>query len=463
MKSTISVLDQPKSAGARRARFYIVLEANRPTAGSARWSLQGVEEVRIGRGDVRAGERNRVDGARRLTITIPDPRLSASHARVARVAGQWVLEDSESKNGTRVNGVAVTRAVLRTGDSVEMGGTLWQYAEELDTDEDPGDLDSATLDAAPRGFASVVASVEQSLSQLRTVARTSAVPILLTGESGTGKELAARAVHELSERKGRFVAVNCGAIPDALVESELFGHRRGAFSGATEDRAGFVRSADGGTLLLDEIGDLPSSAQATLLRVLQEHEVVPIGATTPVPVDIRVVAATHQRLDEMAETGDFRKDLLARLRGFEIELPPLRDRRPDLGLIVSDLLGRLASAHASDVELALDAARALVAYDWPLNARELEQALSVALGLSDGVCIELGHLPPQVRKALTQRKREPVLGDEDAALRERLTTLLREHGGNVSAVARAMGKDRKQIRRWIERFRIRLETAAGAD
>ncbi len=454
MKTTVSILERRKSGGARHARLYVVLEASRPCAGSARWSLGGTDEVRIGRGEARSGRRASIDGAMQLDIEIPDPRLSASHARIARVGAQWVLEDLGSKNGTRVNGEAVTRAVLRSGDLLEMGGTTWQYVEDLESDDDPGDVDSATLESA--GFRSVVPAIARSLAQLGAISKTP-VSVLITGESGTGKELAARAVHALSGRKGRFVAVNCGAVPSTLVESELFGYRRGAFSGATEDRLGLVRSADAGTLLLDEIGDLPAVAQAALLRVLQEREVLPVGATKPVPVDLRVVAATHRNLDEYVADGGFRANLLARLRGFELALPPLRERVPDLGLIVADLFGRLAPDRSPELEL--DAARALVRYAWPLNVRELEQALSVAVGLCGDGLVELAHLPPPVRRALASPAKKAELDADDQALRDKVMTLLREHGGNLSAVARAMGKDRKQIRRWIERFQIRVESA----
>src|SRR5437588_230906 len=168
------------------------------------------------------------------------------------------------------------------------------------------------------------------------------IPVLLLGETGTGKELIARAVHDLSGRTGPFLAVNCGALPETLVESELFGYRKGAFSGAYEDRPGLVRSSDKGTLLLDEIGSLPLPAQAALLRVLQEEEVVPVGATRPLRVNLRVVAATHEDLGVLASQELFRADLLARLSGFTLDLPPVRERREDVGLFLTSLLRKLA-------------------------------------------------------------------------------------------------------------------------
>jgi transcriptional regulator with PAS, ATPase and Fis domain len=280
------------------------------------------------------------------------------------------------------------------------------------------------------------------------------VPIELLGESGTGKEVVARALHALSGRAGRLVAVNCGAIAGNLVESELFGSRRGAFSGA-EDRVGHVRTADRGTLLLDEIGDLPLPAQAALLRVLQEGEVVPVGDSVPIAVDVRVIAATHRDLDAKVAAGEFRADLLARLGGLRATLPPLRDRREDLGLIL---------AEAGPRALTREAGRALLAHDWPLNIRELRQAIDAAIALAGDAAIGLEHLPEPVRRAHLQPGDEAAvdaLSAEDRAVRDRLVELLREHRGNVAAVARSLGKARPQVHRWLRRFHLDADSYRG--
>jgi DNA-binding NtrC family response regulator len=309
-------------------------------------------------------------------------------------------------------------------------------------------------------MATLVPELAADNRQLAAVAQ-SKVPVLLRGESGTGKELLARAVHELSERRGAFIAVNCGGLPDSLLESELFGHRKGAFSGATEDRPGLVRAADRGTLFLDEIGDLPQGSQATLLRMLQEGEVRSVGAIQPVRVDVRVVSATHRDLDMLVEKGLFRADLLARLDGFRVELPPLRERRADLGHLISRLLARLAPERAGAVTLEPDVARALIAHPFPLNVRELEQALGAALALARNGRIELSFLPERVRRSeLTSDPSERVTDAADPSLRAELVRLLELHDGNISAVARAMGKDRTQIRRWIRRFGLARERSA---
>ncbi|HEY6461948.1 MAG TPA: sigma 54-interacting transcriptional regulator, partial [Polyangiaceae bacterium] len=253
--------------------------------------------------------------------------------------------------------------------------------------------------------------------------------------------------------------VNCGALPTSLVEGLLFGHVKGAFSGAARDEVGFVRSADGGTLFLDEIGDLPATSQAALLRVLQEHEVIPIGATRAVKVDVRVVAATHRPLDALSDSGGFRSDLLARLKGYSHRLPALRERMPDFGVIVADVLAHVAGDRASRLSFAPEAARALLAYAWPLNIREIHQAMASAMALAPGDVIEAEHLPAELFEPPTSSsKAAPATPlpspPADDLLRDRIVALLHEHRGNVTAVARVMGKAPAQIHRWMHRFAI---------
>jgi transcriptional regulator with PAS, ATPase and Fis domain len=253
------------------------------------------------------------------------------------------------------------------------------------------------------------------------------------------------------------VPVNCGAIPETLVESQLFGHARGAFSGAVRDEPGLVRASDGGTLFLDEVGDLPKASQAALLRVLQESEVVSLGETRTRKVDLRVVSATHRRIDAL-EQGGFRTDLYARLAGYVHELLPLRERREDLGVLVSALLRSLAPDRSESLRLAPELGRALYAHDWPLNVRQLRHALATALVFATEGTVELSHAPEDVRGSLdvfaSQKTKAvaPVLTDEDAKLRESLVAALTAHEGNVSEVARAMGRTRMQIHRWMRRF-----------
>jgi DNA-binding NtrC family response regulator len=276
---------------------------------------------------------------------------------------------------------------------------------------------------------------------------------VVRGETGTGKELVARAIHVLSQRKGPFVAVNCGALPETLVEAELFGAKRGAFSGATADRIGLVRGADGGTLFLDEIAELRPSSQAALLRVLQEREVMALGDTRAVKVDVRFVAATHRDLEDMVGRGTFRDDLYARLLGFELELPGLRERREDLGLLVRALLGRRPGGNEASFTPA--AVRLMHAYRWPHNIREFERALASAVALADGRPIDVADLPAVMQRVPTTP--ELPMNDDDS-LRARLVELLEAHRGNIAAVARVLDKDRMQIHRWVRRFDIDLDS-----
>jgi DNA-binding NtrC family response regulator len=238
------------------------------------------------------------------------------------------------------------------------------------------------------------------------------------------------------------------------VESELFGHVRGAFTGADASHDGLIRSAHRGTLFLDEIGDLELGAQAALLRVLQEREVRPVGGTRSVGVDVRLLSATHRDLDALIAAGGFRDDLLARLSGYRIRLPPLRERREDIGLIVASLLHRAAADGGGSIRFEPAAAVRLFRHDWPLNVRELQNVLTAASVLArDGVIAE-EHLSRSLREppSAANGAEAAPLSTEGSLQREALVQLFRRHRGNVSAVAREMGKARTQIQRWIKRY-----------
>jgi DNA-binding NtrC family response regulator len=428
--ATISRVSAVPPSKGTAPHLVVLLDAGRLREAPLRISLRDADDLRLVRSDVRRVAR---PGPQAIEIGLADPRVSSAHASLRREAGAWVVEDLGSKNGTLVDGRLVGRAELHDGALVEVGHTFLLFsAAALE-----GSASEATLSP---GLAA-------SLERLEAVAA-SKVPVVLRGESGTGKEVAARLVHRASRRRGPFVAVNCGALPANLIESELFGYRRGAFSGAIEDRPGLVRTADGGTLFLDEIGDLPLPAQAALLRVLQENEVLPVGGTRPVPVDLRLVCATHRDLQALAREERFRSDLLARISGFALELPPLRERREDLGLLIA----RLAP---EGTQLAPDAARALLLYRWPLNVRELEHTLSVAAAVAKGGRIEVEHLPREViASGRPMPAAPPTLDPADQRRFDELVALLREHDGNVTRVAQVMGKPRTQVQRWLRRFHI---------
>jgi transcriptional regulator with AAA-type ATPase domain len=434
------------------AHLVVVLECDRPLSGSSRHSLRGVVEVTLGRGAERAALRE----GDRLALTIPSGWMSGAHVRLRLERERWRIEDLGSRNGTCVNGKPVAHLALADGDLIEAGRALLLFRPAWHAPPTQAlDFDTRSATFPAPGLGTVLPALEGEVDALVRVAA-SPIPILLRGETGTGKEVTARAVHALSKRKGSFVPVNCGAIPGTLVESHLFGHVKGAFSGAVRDEPGFVRAASGGTLFLDEIGDLPPTSQAALLRVLQEREVTPVGATRSAPVDLRVVAATHQRLEALVARGDFRADLLARLDGFTFALPPLRERREDTGVLVGDLLRGLPGL-SNRLELSPEVARALLQYEWPFNIRELEHCLARACALAQGEArLELRHLSPQVRAALgpDPSANEPADSVGQPPLRAQLERLLAEHDGDVAQVARALGKARMQVYRWLKRFAI---------
>jgi len=452
---TEDVPDEEQSARSRRQPFlFVVLHCDNPSLGGARYSLSGLDAITIGRGQARSASRISEGGSRTLALHLPSATVSKAHARLVRKGDGWLIEDFGSKNGCCINGERVARAPVQDGDFIEAGSVVLRYRAALPASPDePLDLDSTSFFPEIPGYASLEPTIATGVAALARVAR---LPIttLLLGETGTGKEVLAKGIHALSSRRGPFVAVNCGALPSSLLESQLFGHVRGAFTGAQRDEPGFIRSAEGGTLFLDEIGDMPLHAQAALLRVLQEREVVPVGGARPVPVDVRVIAATNQPLDTLCLEGEFRTDLLARISGYQHTLPPLRERIEDIGLLIGELLRRANIPGAKEARLSVRVARRLLSHAWPLNVRELENALTVAAALANGRMVELSHLPESITRAPAQRSPSGELSSSPGELREQLVSLLRKHQGNVSSVARVTGKSRMQIHRWLQRFEI---------
>jgi DNA-binding NtrC family response regulator len=281
-------------------------------------------------------------------------------------------------------------------------------------------------------------------------------PVLLLGESGTGKELLARALHaESPRREGPFLAVNCSAIPEHLLESQLFGHRRGAFTDARADHRGLFQEAEGGTVLLDEIGDMMPALQAKLLRVLQEKEVQPVGSATPVRVNVRIVAATHCDLDELVRDGRFRQDLFYRLNVITVRVPPLRERMEDL----VPLVGHFLDKHGARVgrrgcTLRLEVLEALRRHDWPGNVRELENVIERALVLGQDDAIGLGDLPPAVRdRPVSNSSASPSVSLAEME-REHILRTLRAARGNRAAAARLLAVDRKTLYRKLKQYGI---------
>ena len=301
------------------------------------------------------------------------------------------------------------------------------------------------------------AAMNEVRARIEKLARTQA-PVHISGESGSGKELAARSIHRLSNRADKpFVAVNCGAIPENLMESEFFGYRKGAFTGAENDRDGFFQAADGGTLFLDEVADLPLSMQVKLLRVLQEKKVRKVGATTEDAFDVRIVSATHQNLGALVEAGRFRQDLYYRLNVIDLHLPSLRERREDIPLIARFLLDKLGG---QQVRLAPDALKTLSDYGFPGNVRELENTLERALALCDGAEIHADAL--SLAPALTEAgdapagsgSKYPLQDYLDQTERAAIQEALEQTRYNKTAAARVLGVTFRSLRYRLERLGI---------
>ncbi len=294
------------------------------------------------------------------------------------------------------------------------------------------------------------------LDMVETVAPTDST-VLITGESGTGKEVIARYLHDLSPRsENSFMSINCGALPESLLESELFGHVKGSFTGAVKDRAGLFTAANKGTFFLDEIGETTPATQVKLLRVLQQREVIPVGGTESMPIDVRMIAATNRDLEEEIKRGSFRGDLFYRLNVIAIHLPPLRERRDDISVLATKFLARVGGTrHEHPLTLTSDALDAMQAYDWPGNVRELENAMERAVILTTGDEIGVEALPERV----TARKVEPLVAERaivnptlDAIERAYIMWVLQSEGGNKSRAASTLGIDASTLYRKLARY-----------
>jgi two-component system response regulator HydG len=294
-----------------------------------------------------------------------------------------------------------------------------------------------------------------------TVAPTDST-VLIQGESGTGKEVVARYIHDLSARaEGSFLSINCGALPESLLESELFGHVKGSFTGAVKDKLGLFAAAAKGSFFLDEIGETTPAIQVKLLRVLQQREVIPVGGTEAVPIETRLIAATNRDLEEEMKRGGFRSDLFYRLNVFALHLPPLRQRRDDIPLLIDAFLGRSAEQAGGIMKrLSPEALEAMMEYNWPGNVRELENALERAFILSKGDTVDVSVLPQRV----TERRSEPLITDRtptsnptlDVVERAYILWVLQSEGGNKSRAAERLGIDPSTLYRKLSRYGVEV-------
>ncbi len=379
-------------------------------------------------------------------LALDDEHMSRAHAELTVADdGTAMIRDLGSVNGTFVDGVSRTAMRLVDGAALRIGDSLLVYRA---AQQAPGALGVGANSPAACRLDKMV----------RMVARSEASVILL-GESGTGKEVAARRIHELSGKSGPFVAVNCSAIPEALAESQLFGHIQGSFTGAVKPHAGFFRSADGGTLFLDELGDLPASIQPKLLRALEERCVTPIGMSDAIAFDGRVVCATESHLQQAIDSDQFRGALYARLADLTIELEPLRKRREDILELFTIFLGPRQG------EVGPELAERLLAYRWPFNVRELKKVaaeLNLRAAGDELLTLEMvthrlvmsnehrSMPPPPVRPEPTSRDPDATTRhDIPAPSKEQLDALMRTYRGTVARVAEHTGRSRKQVYRWL--------------
>ncbi len=397
-------------------------------------------------------------------VALTDPSVSGRHCTVTPSATGFGVADLGSRNGTSIDGVAVQKVTAPPGVILRLGHTLIQL---LPADEvvaiPPSSRDHVgALWGDSPGMRQVFAILERAAQ--------SDASVLFLGESGTGKELAARAVHDESPRKqGPFVVFDCGAATESLVESDLFGHVRGAFTGAAGDRQGAFAAAHGGTLFLDESGDLPLPLQPKLLRMLEAGEVIPVGSRKPERYDVRVVAATHRDVFGEVARGGFRGDLYYRLAVVEVHLPPLRQRKEDLARLVAIFLER-AGAAALVPTIGGPGLERLAGYHWPGNVRELRNVITRAVALGGGAktFTELPLLLRPTAQAaeteVTAKADRPFHDAKQAVIdrfeREYLTDLLKRSGANLSAAARLAGLERKFLYKLLERAGLRQKAAS---
>jgi transcriptional regulator with PAS, ATPase and Fis domain len=377
-----------------------------------------------------------------------DPMLSRRHARITRShAGEYFVSDLGSTNGTWLDGHAVPVGAsfkLEPGAVLMMGGHVFVF-RQTSHDELAAIRDDWSCPFGPVPTLSPgLAILTRKLSRLAP----SEVDILLSGETGVGKEVHAEAIHRASGRKGPFIAINCAAIPDNLVESELFGYARGAHSTADRGKPGLIEQAEGGTLFLDEIGEMSQTAQTKLLRFLQSREFLTLGTTRQRTLDVRVIAATNRSLEQDVATEGLRYDLAARLGPEPLILPPLRDRPEDVGLLA-------AFFAKAELEFVPEAFQALFLHSWRGNVRELEKVVTLARVLAgEGTAIALEHLPVPMAAKIEPAPVKPTV-QRKRPTREELRTLLSRHGGDVAQMAREIGRQRTLVWRWLRENQLR--------
>lgn len=418
-------------------------------------------------------------------LVLGDDTVSRYHCRIYQEDNAYVVQDLASTNGTFVNKVRVKEAYLKPGCTLTLGKTHLKFSTFDETVRiQPSESES---------FGDIIGTnvkMRELFGILEKIAPTSTT-VVIEGETGTGKEVVAQTIHKKSTRRNKpFIVFDCSAVPDNLIESELFGHEKGSFTGAIMARQGLFEMANGGTIFLDELGELSLELQPKLLRVLETREVRRVGGTRPMKIDVRVIAATNRRLEEEVRAGRFREDLYYRLSVVRLFLPPLRERREDIPHLVRHFLRRGPFNRDENDELRVDtisrdALDALMAYDWPGNIRELLNVVERACSFAEGRTIELEQLPQHIlgsghvqRLSTLKPQVLPDGADDVTALgtfkdakeqwisafeRDYIRNLLEQHDGNISHAAREADIDRKYFRKLMRKYGITADGRADDD
>ncbi|MEK6607827.1 MAG: sigma 54-interacting transcriptional regulator [Myxococcota bacterium] len=404
-------------------------------------------------------------------LVVEDDTVSRYHCRIVQDADAWLLQDLGSTNGTFINRVRVREGYLKPGCTITVGETdlKFQHADER-----------VEILPSRRGSLGGLIGRNPKMRAIYAIIEKIAptgTTVVVEGETGTGKEVVAQAIHALSPRRsGPLMVLDCGAVPPNLIESEIFGHERGSFTGALMTRQGLFELAHGGTLFLDEIGELSVDLQPKLLRAIEQREIRRVGSSKPLRVDVRVIAATHRNLDVEVKAGRFREDLFYRLSVVRVVLPPLRERPDDVALLARHFLdtgawnrGRAGQPRVREIaERALDL---LASYAWPGNVRELANVIERAVSFCDGETIEVEHLPDQVRRdvagvgaAAAPLADEPFKEAKERTVsrfeRDYVLATLQKSGFNISHAAREADIDRKYFRKLMRKYGIRSDTHA---
>jgi DNA-binding NtrC family response regulator len=410
-------------------------------------------------------------------LVLDDDKVSRQHARIFHEGDDWLIEDLDSTNGTFLNQVRIRVAFLRSGVTIKLGASQLRFS-----------LLSERVEIAPSARDSLgpIVGKSERMRQLFGVIEKiapTAVTVVLEGETGTGKEIVARTVHQYSSRANQtFIVFDCGAVAENLIESELFGHEKGSFTGALAARQGLFEMAHGGTIFLDEIGELALDLQPKLLRALEQREIRRVGSNRPVKIDVRVIAATNRDLAEEVKAGRFREDLFYRLSVVRLHLPALRERREDVPALVRHILRGGSFNRTAEGQrvkgVASDALEAMMRYEWPGNVRELTNVVERACSFAEGEFIQLEDLPDAIVGGRVARRRSEAASLATEPLRpasmvqvaidqnfkdakeawlatferEYLQSLLEKHSGNLSQAAREADVDRKHFRRLARKY-----------